>query len=108
MKAERSTAALRTAEQARQWLIDMGLSVPAFAEQHGLDRHAVNNALRGTSKCRIGKTHLAAVALGMKAVADSHTDSPVSTRIRAAKKTASKAPVKKTAARKAKKGRGKA
>lgn len=108
MKAQRSTTALRTAEEARQWLIDMGLSVPAFAEQHGLDRHAVNNALRGTSKCRIGKTHRAAVALGMKAAADSHTDSPVSTRIRTVKKTTSKAPVKKTAAKKAKKGRGKA
>lgn len=105
MKAQRRTTALRTAEQARQWLIDNGLSVPAFAELHGLDRHAVNNALRSTSKCRIGKTHDAAVALGMKAVSDSHTDSPVSTRIRAVKKTAGKAPVKSKVAKKA---RGKA
>lgn len=108
MNAKRRTTALRTAEQARQWLIDNGLSVTAFAEKHGLDRNAVNNALRSTSKCRIGKTHDAAVALGMKAAPDSHTDSPVSTRVRTAKNTAGKAPVKKTAAKKAKKARGKA
>ncbi len=109
MNAKRRTAApaLRTAEQARQWLIDNGLSVTAFAEQHGLDRNAVNNALRSSSKCRIGKTHDAAVALGMKAAPDSHTDSPVSTRVRTAQGKPGKALVKKTAAKKASKGRGK-
>lgn len=108
MNAQRRTTALRTAEQARQWLIDNGLSVTAFAEKHGLDRNAVNNALRSTSKCRIGKTHDAAVALGMKAAPDSHTDSLVSTRVRTAKSTTGKAPVKTKAAKKAKKARGKA
>lgn len=87
MNAKRRTTALRTAEQARQWLIDNGLSVTAFAEKHGLDRNAVNNALRSTSKCRIGKTHDAAVALGMKAAPDSHTESPKSARIRTTKTT---------------------
>jgi gp16 family phage-associated protein len=107
MNAKRRITALRTAEQARQWLIYNGLSVSAFAEQHGLDRNAVNNALR-SSKCRIGKTHDAAVALRMKAVPDSHTDSPVSTRVRTAKNTTGKAPVKKRATKTAKKARGKA
>lgn len=109
MNAKRRTAApaLLTAEQARQWLIDNGLSVTAFAERHGLDRNAVNNALRSSSKCRIGKTHDAAVALGMKAAPDSHTDSPVSTRVRTAKGKPRNALVKKTAAKKASKGRGK-
>lgn len=110
MNAKRRTAApaLRTAEQARQWLIDNGLSVTAFAEKHGLDRNAVNTALRSSSKCRIGKTHDAAVALGMKAAPDSHTDSPVSTRVRTAKGKPRKALAKKTTAKKASKGRGKA
>lgn len=87
MNAKRRTTAskLRTAEQARQWLVDNGLSVAAFAEANGLSRHAVNNALRIDSKCRIGKTHAAAVALGMKAAPDSHTESPKSARILTAK-----------------------
>lgn len=84
MKAKRQTAnVLRTAEQARQWLIDNGLSVSAFAKAHGLSRDAVNNAMRSGAKCRVGKTHEAAVALGMKARPDSHTQSLTSTPIRA-------------------------
>ncbi|WP_083297581.1 MULTISPECIES: DNA-binding protein [Stenotrophomonas] len=88
MNAKRRTTAskLRTAEQARQWLVDNGMSVAAFAEANGLSRHAVNNALRIDSKCRIGKTHAAAVALGMKAAPDSHTESPKSARIRTTKR----------------------
>jgi gp16 family phage-associated protein len=104
MNAKRRTTApaLRTAKQARQWLIDNGLSVTAFAEANGLSRDAVNNALRSSCKRRIGKTHDAAVALGMKAVApDSHTDLQRTTRIRTVKATSGKAPVKKAAAKKA-------
>ena len=110
MNAKRRTAApaLRTAEQARQWLIDNGLSVSAFAEKHGLDRNAVNNALRSSSRCRIGKTHDAAVALGMKAAPDSHTELPVSTRVRSAKSKDGKASATPKAAKKAIKARGKA
>lgn len=99
-KRRTTTPALRTAEQARQWLICNGLSVTAFAEAHGLSRDAVNNALRSNSKCRIGKTHDAAVALGMKAAPDSHTDSPKTTPVRMAKAKAGKAAVKKKAAKK--------
>lgn len=83
MKAKpHSATALRTAEQARQWLIDNGLSVSAFAEAHGLSRDTVNNAMRSGAKCRVGKTHDAAVALGMKAAPDSHTHPLISTSIR--------------------------
>lgn len=107
MNAKRRTTAptLRTAGQARQWLIDNGLSVTAFAEANGLSRDAVNNALRSDSKCRIGKTHAAAVALGMKAAPDSHTESPKTARILTKKGTSSKVPAKKTVAKKAAKRR---
>lgn len=110
MNAKRRTTApaLRTSEQARQWLIDNGLSVTAFAEANGLSRDAVNNALRSSSKCRIGKTHDAAVALGMKAAPDSHTNSQRTTRIRTVKATSGKAPAKKASGKKAIKVRGKA
>lgn len=110
MNAKRRTTApaLRTPKQARQWLIDNGLSITAFAEALGLSRDAVNNALRSSCKRRIGKTHDAAVALGLKAAGpDSHTDLQKTTRIRTVKTASGKAPVKKTAAEKAIKGRGK-
>ncbi|CAQ43898.1 DNA-binding protein [Stenotrophomonas maltophilia] len=110
MNAKRRTTAptLRTAEQARQWLIDNGLSVTAFAEANGLSRDAVNNALRSDSKCRIGKTHAAAVALGMKAAPDSHTELPKTTRIHANKGKAGTASARKTVAKKAPKRGAKA
>lgn len=110
MNAKRRTTApaLRTKEQARQWLIDNGLSVTAFAEANGLSRHAVNNALRSSSKCRIGKTHDAAVALGMKAAPDSHTDSQRTTRIRTAKAKNGKGTAARKGVKKTEKSKGKA
>jgi len=57
---------LRTPDQARQWLRDNGVTVIAFAEQNNLCRHAVNDALRGIGKGNYGKSHDAAVALGIK------------------------------------------
>lgn len=57
---------LRTREEARQWLRDNGITVTAFAELHDLCRHAVNDALRGLGKGNFGKSHAAAVALGIK------------------------------------------
>lgn len=105
----RSTApALRTSEQARQWLIDNGLSVTAFAEANGLSRDAVNNALRSSSKCRIGKTHDAAVALGMKAAPDSHTESQRTTRIRTPKAKNGKGAATRKVGMKTAKSKGKA
>lgn len=107
-KRRNTAPALRTSEQARQWLIDIGLSVTAFAEANGLSRDAVNNALRSSSKCRIGKTHDAAVALGMKAAPDSHTKSQRTTRIRTPKAKNGKAPAAKKAVKKTATGKGKA
>lgn len=67
MKAKRTAKPkVRTPEQARQWLRDNGITVIAFAEQNKLCRHAVNDALRGIGKGNYGKSHDAAVALGIK------------------------------------------
>ncbi len=70
---------LRTPEEARQHLRDMGITVVAFARQNNLDRHAVNDALRGVGKGNFGKSHEAAVALGLKRDPNSCTV-PVSSR----------------------------
>ncbi len=64
---------LRTPEQARQFLRDNGITVVEFARQNGLDRHAVNDALRGVGKGNFGKSHQAAIALGIKRDPDSCT-----------------------------------
>ncbi len=66
---------LRTPEQARQFLRDNGITVVEFARQNGLDRHAVNDALRGVGKGNFGKSHQAAIALGIKRDPDSCTKS---------------------------------
>ncbi len=64
---------LRTPEEARQFLRDNGITVVEFARQNGLDRHAVNDALRGVGKGNFGKSHQAAIALGIKRDPDSCT-----------------------------------
>lgn len=69
---------LRTPEQARQHLRDNGITVVEFARQNGLDRHAVNDALRGVGKGNFGKSHEAAVALGIKRDPNSCTNPPTS------------------------------
>ena len=68
MKAKQRTTKpdLRTPDEARQWLRDNGITVTAFAEHNDLCRHAVNDALRGMGKGNFGKSHAAAVALGIK------------------------------------------
>ncbi|TAA26556.1 DNA-binding protein [Pseudoxanthomonas winnipegensis] len=66
---------LRTPATARQWLRDQGITVVAFAKQHGLSRDAVTDVLRGTSKGNYGEAHQAAVALGIKPSPDSGTKS---------------------------------
>lgn len=65
---------LRTPEEARQFLRDNGITVVEFARQNGLDRHAVNDALRGVGKGNFGKSHQAAIALGIKRDPDSCTN----------------------------------
>jgi len=69
---------LRTPAQARQHLRDNGITVVEFARQNGLDRHAVNDALRGVGKGNFGKSHEAAVALGIKRDPNSCTNPPTS------------------------------
>lgn len=60
------TAPLRTADEARQWLRNNGVSASQFARDHGLSLDAVKEVLNGRSKANFGKAHDAAVALGMK------------------------------------------
>lgn len=63
----RSTqAALRTKEEAREWLLSRGISISEFARTHGLDRVSVSDVLRGKTKGLRGIAHDAAVALGIK------------------------------------------
>jgi len=57
---------LRTPAQARRWLDERGITLTAFAREHGLSRYAVVDVLKGRSKGRYGQAHRAAVALGIK------------------------------------------
>lgn len=57
----------RTPAQARQWLVDNGISVPSFAKAQGLDVQAVKDVLYERSNARRGERHRAAIALGIKA-----------------------------------------
>lgn len=101
MTAQRTgVSKLRTPEEARQFLRDNGITVVEFARQNGLDRHAVNDALRGVGKGNFGKSHQAAIALGIKRDPDSCTKTATSrhkpTRIaKAGKANAAKAGSKK-------------
>lgn len=54
------------AKQARAMLNRKGVSIAAFARQHGLQPRLVAGVLEGRYACRIGKSHIAAVLLGMK------------------------------------------
>lgn len=57
-----------TAQEARERLNRNGISAAAFAKEHGLHPRLVCAVLSGRLKCRIGKSHRAAVLLGMKNV----------------------------------------
>lgn len=58
---------LRTAKEARSWLVSHGVSVSEFARKIGVSRHVVNDLLRGRGKGNRGEAHIAAIKLGMKA-----------------------------------------
>jgi gp16 family phage-associated protein len=60
------TPALRTADQAKDWLRANGLSASQFARDNKLSLDAVKDVLGGRSKSNFGSRHDAAVALGMK------------------------------------------
>ncbi|OOX19135.1 hypothetical protein Xazr_09400 [Xanthomonas campestris pv. azadirachtae] len=68
-----STPAIRTAKQARQWLIANGISISEFARTHAVNRDVVSDLLRGRSRGNYGESHRAAVALGLKSPPDSAT-----------------------------------
>ncbi|WP_329770402.1 DNA-binding protein [Stenotrophomonas maltophilia] len=99
---------LRTPEEARQHLRDMGITVVAFARQNNLDRHAVNDALRGVGKGNFGKSHEAAIALGIKRDPNSCTVPANSRQSPTLRGKSGKATTKNAVAKRASKARGKA
>lgn len=62
----KDTTPLRTPKEARAWLAAHGVTVCEFARRAKLPRWAVDDALRGRSKGHWGKSHEAAVKLGLK------------------------------------------
>lgn len=65
-KSRYATSSLRTAQQARDWLVANGITVVQFANDNDLPVYTVRDVLLGRSKARTGMAHAAAVALGMK------------------------------------------
>lgn len=57
---------IRTAAQAKAWLDHQGMSVQAFAREHGVDPATTYQVLAGRKKGRRGEAHKVAVLLGMK------------------------------------------
>lgn len=57
---------LRSSEEAREWLVAQGITVTQFARENGLSLDAVKDLLLDRGTGRSGKSHAAAVALGMK------------------------------------------
>lgn len=57
---------LITRQEARQELIRKGISMKAWARQHGLNYDTVRSVLRHDHPCNFGKSHKAAVLLGIK------------------------------------------
>lgn len=57
---------LRSSAKARDWLVEQGLTVTQFARNNGLSVDAVKDLLLDRGTGRSGKSHDAAVALGMK------------------------------------------
>lgn len=59
-------AAERTAEEARQWMDEQGLSQAELARRFGVTSSLVDSILRGTKPCKRGASHNIAVFLGLK------------------------------------------
>lgn len=55
-----------TPQEARDMLSRKGLSIAAFSRLHGLNYRLVRGVLDGRYRCRFGKSHKAAVLLGIK------------------------------------------
>ena len=56
----------QTPASAAAWFVRHGISQTAWARAHGLKRGIVVDLLRGKNKGRFGKSHEAAIALGLK------------------------------------------
>lgn len=56
----------RTPEQARAEFEHKGLSIAAWAREHGFGRSLVYEVISGRKKCHRGQSHKIAVLLGIK------------------------------------------
>lgn len=56
----------RSVDEFRQWLYDHGISLAQFCRDHNISEVAAKDLLRGKQKGTYGKSHLAAVAMGLK------------------------------------------
>jgi len=57
---------LRTAKEARDWLIYQGITVAQWAREHGFNDGLVHEVLAGRKRCLRGQSHNIAVELGIK------------------------------------------
>ena len=57
---------IRTREEAKEDLIRKGISISAWAKEHGFNRTLVHSVLDGARPCRFGQSHKVAVLLGIK------------------------------------------
>ena len=56
----------RTAAQATEWFLSNGITISNWALENGFDPKIVYALLSGRTRGRRGRSHAAAVALGMK------------------------------------------
>ncbi|UVH60680.1 DNA-binding protein [Variovorax paradoxus] len=61
---------IRTAEQVAAWFRRNGITVVAWAEEHGFEPEIVYALISGRTRGLRGRSHEAAVALGMKFTGD--------------------------------------
>ena len=55
-----------TGEEAKADFIRKGVSISAWAKEHGFNRTLVHSVLTGERPCRFGQSHKVAVLLGIK------------------------------------------
>jgi gp16 family phage-associated protein len=61
---------IRTAEQVAAWFRQNGITVIAWAQEHGFEPEIVYALISGRTRGLRGRSHDAAVALGMKFTGD--------------------------------------
>ena len=57
---------LKTAEQARAWFDEQGISIAEWCRQHEFNPTLTRDILAGRKRCARGMSHQIAVMLGMK------------------------------------------